>query len=458
MFFENLRQAQVVPIGGMKVLKIASCPPWLSFRGNLIVIRDVYVQLHDIIHNRPRPWGIIRFAIVGNPGIGKSYFALYELFEAVKAGKRVVFYNQPTNTSYVFASPEGKCSSVTGVSTEDCDLYLYDCATKVQPILPIAENVVMFCSPEFKNYQQFLKEGATELYMPVWTPDEMSAFAEYGSTIQESLRDFRFAGYKERLAKFGCIPRYVFGRKDYEKRLEDACRNCTAVNLFQWGKELCMSKHTSHLVLHLIPDETFKNIKAIEFASPYIQKKALIAIDKSSYHDTLQFLEGAKSYKELATLSGNIFEVFAHKELRKGGTFTVKHLGTNSKSTLVLPQCDNKEFHAPSEIDWAKHDVYWTPDYPTFSSPDAIYPPNYLFQMTVSSSHKIQASGIETISAAAPQTTRTFKLYFVVPSDMFDKFTSLQPIYKDKKVIQRLNIPQRFEQYVLRIDTKQNSW
>ena len=200
-----------------------------------------------------------------------------------------------------------------------------------------------------------------------------------------------------------------------------------------------------------------KKVKDVQFASPYVQRKALNAIDKSSYHDTFNFLKGAKPFKELATLRGLVFELLAHKELRKGGTFTVKHLGTNSKSTLVLPQCDNKEFHAPSEIDWAKHDVYWTPDYPTFSSPDAIYPPNYLFQMTVSSSHKIQASGIETISAAAPQTTRTFKLYFVVPSDVFDKFTGLQPIYKDKKVIRRLNIPQRLEQYVLCIDIKQNS-
>lgn len=313
-FFENLRQAEVVPVDGMKLklLKIASCPPWLSFRGDLIVVRDVYVQLHNIIHHRPR--GIIRFAIVGNPGIGKSYFALYELFEAVKEGKRVVFYHQPTNTSYVFALLEGDCWCETGVARENCDLYLYNCGTKLQPILPNAKNVIMFCSPDDKNYKQFLKEELAEiLYMPVWTPDEMSAFADYGSTIQKSLSTFRFAGYKERLARFGCIPRYVFGlgQKDYEKKLEAVCSNCTAVNLFKWGRKLDMSEHTSHMILHLIPDETFQEIKDVDFASPYVQRKALNAIDMSSYHDTLKFLEGAKPYKELATLRGHIFEPLA---------------------------------------------------------------------------------------------------------------------------------------------------
>ena len=134
-------------------------PPWLSFYGDVIVIRDVYVQLHDIIHYRPRD--IIRFAIVGNPGIGKSFFALYELFEAVKAGKRVVFYHQPTNTSYVFGLLEGDCWCDFGIARETCDLFLYDCATKLDPILPTAKNVIMFCSPDEKNYKQFLHKNYT---------------------------------------------------------------------------------------------------------------------------------------------------------------------------------------------------------------------------------------------------------------------------------------------------------
>ena len=454
-FFENLCQAEVAFVGGMELLKIASCPPWLAFRGDLIVKRDVYGKLHDIIH--PGPKGITRFAIVGNPGIGKSYFALYELFEAVRAGKRVVFFYQPTNTSYVFVPKEGTCWCVTGVAAEQCDLFLYDCATKREPILPTASNVLLFCSPDTRNYKQFLKEeAAVILYMPVWTLDEMSAFAAYGSTRQEALSTFRFADYEARLAKFGCIPRYVFGHMDYEKSLEDACSNCTALKLFKWGKNLHMSEHTSHMVLHLIPDETLRNIQDVAFASPYVQSKVVNALEKSSYSDTLQFLEGAKPYMELATLRGFIFEVFAHKELRKGGTFTVKRLGKTAKSDLVLPKCDNAEFHTPSEISWAQQGVYWTPDYRTFCSADAINPPNNIFQMTVASSHHIQASGIEKISAAAPPTTKTFKLYFVVPSDVFDKFTSLQPIYKDRKVVQRINIPQQLEQYVLCIDTQQN--
>ena len=42
-----------------------------------------------------------------------------------------------------------------------------------------------------------------------------------------------------------------------------------------------MPENISHMILHLIPDETFESIKDIEFATPYVQRKALNAIDKS---------------------------------------------------------------------------------------------------------------------------------------------------------------------------------
>lgn len=445
----------MLDVDGMKLLKISSCPPWLIIRGDLIVIREVYERLHRIIHCSP----ITRLAIVGNPGIGKSYFALYELFIAVKERKRVVFYYQPTNTSYVFAPTEGNCWCEIGVACgNNCDLYLYDCATKSNPVLPAASNIIMFCSPDIMNYQQFIKEHGDILYMPVWTPAEMSAFGDYGRTNLGSVspRTSKFDGYEERQEKFGCIPRYVFGLRDYEKSLEDACSQCTAQKLFKWGKELHISENTSHMVLHLIPDDTFKEIEYVNFASPYVQRKVLNAMEKCSYSDTLKFLERAKQHKELATLRGHMFEAFAHKELRKGGTFTVKNLETNVESNMVLQKCDNKEFHDPSKIVWAKGGVYWTPEYPAFCSADAIYTPNYLFQMTVSSSHQIQASGIEKIFDAIPHTTETLKLYFVVPSDVFGKFAGLQPIYKNKRVVKQLTtIKQRFEQYVLCIDTEQ---
>ena len=101
-----------------------------------------------------------------------------------------------------------------------------------------------------------------------------------------------------------------------------------------------------------------------------------------------------------------MLQIEPHKALRKGGKFTVKNLKTNAESSMTLQKCDNNnELHDLSDIDWATNDVYWTPDYPTFCSVDAIYTPDRLFQMTVSSSHQIQASGIKKISIAVPQTT-----------------------------------------------------
>ena len=282
--------------------------------------------------------------------MGKSYFALYELFIAVKARKRVVFYYQPTNTEYVFTPTEGSCWCGIEVATCNCDLYLYDCATNSPPVLPAALNIIMFCSPDIINYREFIENDGDVLHMPVWTPAEMSAFARYGRTILCSVspRTLRFDGYEK-------------GRKTHMS-----------------------AKGTSHMVLHPIHDKTFKEVEYVDFASPYVWRTVLNVIKKCSYSDTLRFVEGAKQYKELATLRGHIFEDLAHKELRKGGKFTVKNLKTNAESSMTLQKCDNsKEFHDLSDIDWATNDVYWTPGYPTFCSVDAIYTPDRLFQMTV---------------------------------------------------------------------------
>ena len=66
-------------------------------------------------------------------------------------------------------------------------------------------------------------------------------------------------------------------RQDVENEisLEYACCDCNAVSLLKWGKELHKSENISHMILHLIPDETFKKIKDVQFASPYVQRKAL---------------------------------------------------------------------------------------------------------------------------------------------------------------------------------------
>ena len=49
-------------------------------------VPEVYKPLHDRISKAPN-----NDVVTGTPGIGKSYFAVYELYLVVKAGNNVVY-------------------------------------------------------------------------------------------------------------------------------------------------------------------------------------------------------------------------------------------------------------------------------------------------------------------------------------------------------------------------------
>ena len=91
-FMETLLEAEVQK----SILKFVECPPWCT-QYKSIYIRQSYLDMHDLI------WGGRTSAvIVGTPGIGKSVFAVYELYQALKDGKAVVFQHIPTGMTYVF--------------------------------------------------------------------------------------------------------------------------------------------------------------------------------------------------------------------------------------------------------------------------------------------------------------------------------------------------------------------
>ena len=64
-------------------------PPWSREQYTFMYLRKAYKDLHSIIWEDNEK--TLHVLILGNPGIGKSVFALYELCHALKAGKKVVF-------------------------------------------------------------------------------------------------------------------------------------------------------------------------------------------------------------------------------------------------------------------------------------------------------------------------------------------------------------------------------
>ena len=433
-------------------LNVQTRPPWLS-SPVVIYVRAAYEELHAELNRRSKQ----QYVVIGNPGIGKSCFALYVLYKALKNKTRVVFQHQRTDTIYYFDPLESKAYKVN--NGRACDylisispiIYLYDCATKSRARTLLFRNVVVFSSPNHSNYADVLKDGALKIYMPVWSLEEID---HLHSKSYPSIPVDHVKHYYE---VFGGIPRYIFGNGDKEvaksrqNDLEAYCTAFTVEMLYQLGMQQFRTEY-SHLLFHLVitkkDDGSHDYFScSMDFASQFVAERVYKTLKEKEKEECVRFLRASADSSLFAVLRGRIFEMKAHECLQDGGSFKIRKLSSTSgttsgtMSTLILPKSSKKTFRMVKEINADDRD-YMMPKSQTFCAVDAILPPDKAFQMTVSPKHSLQAKGVNSI--IEQMKPNSLKIYFVVPSDKFDDFTKEQRYDGD--------IVGHVEQYVLCID------
>ena len=122
--------------------------------------------------------------ILGNPGIGKSYFSIYLLFRFLKMSQTVLYHHSLGSIMYLF-KPEGEVMRFTITIPPNTlttgTLYLYDAATRSPPkVIPQDARLIVFSSPSAENIQDFRKEHLKELNMPLWTLTELYTVSDLG--------------------------------------------------------------------------------------------------------------------------------------------------------------------------------------------------------------------------------------------------------------------------------------
>ena len=75
----------------------------------------------------------------------------------------------------------------------------------------------------------------------------------------------------------------------------------------------------------------------------------------------LSFLSKALDTSLFAGLSGRLFEEEAHKILRQGGWFSLKHLKTKKQTSVKLSETRLTRFHNLSEVNLISSEIYWQP-------------------------------------------------------------------------------------------------
>ncbi len=135
-------------------------PHMPSFQGPIkIYVRQAYTALHGLIHDSNKTKDVI---MSGNPGTGKSTFAIFELYSSLHSGKfkAIVYENPNLDICCVFKqhSVEGatikqKQDSVEGATVKqdsvECPHYAVECGERaVTKALDDSQNLYLFdCAP-----------------------------------------------------------------------------------------------------------------------------------------------------------------------------------------------------------------------------------------------------------------------------------------------------------------------
>ncbi len=294
--------------------------PWLSFGKNImpdtslnsLYIRECYRAIASSILEGN---GSHKAIITGTPGIGKSLFLIYLLWNLVKEGKRVLLIYGTFNIYYdgkgcVLQFESGRLPSDTDYSFWNHSLWcLFDAKSKQKADLdrlPVGlSTFIVSTSPRREMVNDFRKPPPPQtFYMPVWTETELEAVAPLFPDSNSV--------WHERFETLGGIPRYVLEDTTQTPTniLEAACRN---ISLKKCIKEIGLNSEISdkskvvHSLIHMTSTSPFTN-SSVQYASPTAMNIIVREHELAAKHEKLELLQSCAGNPLIAALRGYIFE------------------------------------------------------------------------------------------------------------------------------------------------------
>jgi hypothetical protein len=445
-----------------------------------------------------------RFLVTGTPGLGKSYFLFYVLWQLRQMENRLGTF--PVYIDSHFSSQGQQMwrfcgDSVALVDRVDIDdkkaYYLVDPGhSKTSPLFCSGITIIA-ASPKHveTSLHEWIKETPSQYYMPIWTTTEIMACRSI------CFPDTPTKTVMELIDICGPVPRWVLqnANDDPKAIIDKALGSAGITSPQELFKSLAAGDkfaEISNKLLHYTVDENFKQV-GVCFASAYIQNYLTAAYVDSQTQALVNFLRVSAGMGDLAALRGPLFESFAHPVLVKGGKFKQRKLsltrseGGDQGELKDEPEeqdnsqddeeeseeeledshtSDGAETKQPLELKPRSCELvgdllsflprskkYLRPRSPNNPAVDAIIPYEKMaFQMAVRLEHPVKSkplmSLVEAMLGKTPAATDRVKLYFVVPPDMFPHFKWQPYLGTKKQVLKRIPaVLERVDQYVLEI-------
>lgn len=419
--------------------------------------------------------------ISGNPGIGKTFFGYYLLYCLARQNATVI-YHKVGCAPIVF-------SEKTTFSGDNENIHAFKHYLNNADVWYVVDGqeakeyrakTILICSPRKDHYRNFDKYPlVTKRFMPVWTRKEIDLCR---NMIYEYIPDDMF---EKLYSEWGGNPRFVleYAFDDTQQdTLEEAIKSCK-MEIFDSVGEIVEEKDTSHKIIHIhvnlpiVDDDEVGNDergntcfadntqlldrygrqaytkKIIKFASNYVKDRVIDKLETDIKNklrmETKLSLEAGISN----SLLGQVFEQIAHKILRNGGNFHIRHLESNTESIITIINQDEILEFSENGIDLIEDGKYYQPESKNFPTIDSIIAPDKLFQMTIAKCHPIKMNGLKKLRNKLGGENE-ISFYFVIPTHLYEKY-SVQPFHNSKdELAQRIPdwINDHLQQYVLKID------
>jgi len=381
-----------------------------------LFVRRCYVDVFDLLVKRIG-YSEKSFAISGTPGIGKSLFFVYIMFQIVKGrllNFKQILYQRGTSFECFYFKEKIVCDSKENayILVRDPEtLYIID-GRDSEPLL--SSCVVLFISsPRSEQYKEFVKQKtAKQFFLPVWTFEELQncRMCCYSSLPLDLICS--------RYQIYGGAARPVF-HSDFTWMLEDMGAALADVDAVKGVRHIGSPTkifQTTHTLLHIIvSDDGLYRFLHVDVASKYVGEQLWQLHHAQMIINMQEMFSGSPN-----EISRHLFEIYGHLIFSRGGKkLKCKNLEDESVSEITLEKLDGKRISfVKDKIPDVLEAYYYEPFDENFPAIDS-FSPQGLFQFTVAPEHPIRGARI---LGKVSQLFQNPKLYFVVPPHRFERF------------------------------------
>ena len=285
--------------------------------GSRMMRREVHWQLMDIADELAER-GCTSLVVPGTPGVGKSWWLFFVLWEAAHRGVTVVLQHHCQDSRFLFSGGTVLQGSLQddfrGALSDPATWYLVDGMAPTE----VAARTFAAVSPDYEQYWDYLKAGGgvTEAnvavrFMPVWRLDELLRARElvFPHLPQQLV--------KQLYAKWGGVPRYCLQFAQDKQRQRDLASALGQHDLMTLLMDAvgCLEGESGEpmrdAILHWAVSSDLEE-ETVVFASKHVAQEVVRRLRRDPRVDLARALTACMGNQAKAPFASALFEAIFH--------------------------------------------------------------------------------------------------------------------------------------------------